>query len=88
MNRRDTKKNKIGDTDIGTDNELQPLQGFSEGFSSNGVNQKFGKSVPAVNLNAYRDTTRLQNEYDASECGNFIPQMRKPKTPCDLERAA
>lgn len=43
MNRRDTKKNKIGDTDIGTDNELQPLQGFSEGFSSNGVNQKFGK---------------------------------------------
>lgn len=52
MNRRDIKnKNKIGDTDIGTDNELQPLQGFSEGFSSNGVNQKFGKSPLVVNFN-------------------------------------
>jgi hypothetical protein len=45
MNRRDIKnKNKIGDTDVGTDNELQPLQGFSEGgFNSNGLNNKFGK---------------------------------------------
>lgn len=45
MNRRDIKnKNKIGDTDIGTDNELQPLQGFGEAFNSNGLNNKFGKS--------------------------------------------
>lgn len=46
MNRRDIKnKNKIGDTgDVGTDNELQPLQGFSEGgFNSNGLNTKFGE---------------------------------------------
>jgi hypothetical protein len=44
MNRRDIKnKNKIGDTDTGTDNELQPLQGFSEGFNSNGLNTKFGE---------------------------------------------
>lgn len=44
MNRRDIKnKNKIGDTDVGTDNELQPLQGFSEGFNSNGLNNKFGE---------------------------------------------
>lgn len=44
MNRRDIKnKNKIGDTDTGTDNELQPLQGFSEGFNSNGLNNKFGE---------------------------------------------
>lgn len=45
MNRRDIKnKNKIGDADVGTDNELQPLQGFSEGgFNSNGLNNKFGK---------------------------------------------
>lgn len=45
MNRRDIKnKNKIADTDTGTDNELQPLQGFSEGgFNSNGLNNKFGK---------------------------------------------
>lgn len=45
MNRRDIKnKNKIGDTDVGTDNELQPLQGFSEGgFNANGLNNKFGK---------------------------------------------
>lgn len=42
MNRRD-KKNKIADTDTGTDNELQPLQGFSEGFNSNGLNTKFGE---------------------------------------------
>lgn len=43
MNRRDIKtKNKIGDSDVGNDNELQPLQGFSEGFNSNGIN-KFGE---------------------------------------------
>lgn len=44
MNRRDIKnKNKIGDTDTDT-NELQPLQGFSEGgFNSNGLNTKFGE---------------------------------------------
>lgn len=44
MNRRDIKnKNKIGDSDVGTENELQPLQGFSEGgFNSNGIN-KFGE---------------------------------------------
>lgn len=44
MNRRDIKnKNKIGDTDTGTDNELQPLQGFSEGGFNNGLNNKFGE---------------------------------------------
>jgi hypothetical protein len=45
MNRRDIKnKNKIGDAEVGTDNELQPLQGFSEGgFNSNGLNNKFGE---------------------------------------------
>lgn len=44
MNRRDIKnKNKIADTDTGTDNELQPLQGFSEGFNTNGLNNKFGE---------------------------------------------
>lgn len=42
MNRRDIKnKNKIADSDVGTDNELQPLQGFSS--NSNGLNTKFGK---------------------------------------------
>lgn len=46
MNRRDIKtKNKIGDSDVGNDNELQPLQGFSEGFNSNGIN-KFGEYFP------------------------------------------
>lgn len=34
-------KAKIKHTDIGTDNELQPLQGFSE--NTNGLNNKFGK---------------------------------------------
>lgn len=45
MNRRDIKnKNKIADTDTGTDNELQPLQGFAEGgFNTNGLSTKFGK---------------------------------------------
>lgn len=44
MNRRDIKnKNKISDTAEGADNELQPLQGFSEAFNSNGLNNKFGE---------------------------------------------
>lgn len=50
MNRRDIKnKNKIGDADVGTDNELQPLQGFSEGgFNSNGLNNKFGEFIGEI----------------------------------------
>lgn len=50
MNRRDIKnKNKIGDADVGTDNELQPLQGFSEGgFNSNGLNNKFGEFIEEI----------------------------------------
>lgn len=46
MNRRDIKnKNKIADSDVGNDNELQPLQGFGEGgFNSNGIN-KFGEYI-------------------------------------------
>lgn len=52
MNRRDIKnKNKIGDADVGTDNELQPLQGFSEGgFNSNGLNNKFGELIGGNNV--------------------------------------
>lgn len=42
MNRREINKNKIADADTGTDNELQPLQGFGEAFNSNGLN-KFGE---------------------------------------------
>jgi hypothetical protein len=43
MNRRDIKnKNKIADTETGTDNELQPLQCFKDS-DSNGLNKQFGK---------------------------------------------
>lgn len=53
MNRRDIKnKNKIGDADVGTENELQPLQGFSEGgFNSNGLNNKFGEFIEDITGN-------------------------------------
>jgi hypothetical protein len=59
MNRRDIKnKNKIGDTDTGTDNELQPLQGFSEGFN-NGLNNKFGEFIEAKSLTAHSSARSL-----------------------------
>lgn len=59
MNRRELKnKNKIADTDTGTDNELQPLQGFSEGFNSNGLNKQFGELSKGNDFNLSRNLER------------------------------